>query len=683
MTLYMPVGMMFSSETHWQRELMESSEREFSTTTWSIAWHGTKFERPPRVEDALHPLLHNRNLSRWASKQVLHYMNESPANWFTLAIDGLHSGRTVFIWTILVSVLGCLLLPACVLLTIGFTVSAHALTFAHEAFEEPGASEQNAEFQTDWDGYIHRLQHSTNPKEQKLIFNGIHATEDYPVFSTRSILNEHGHMLGDSGSGKTALGLAPLLIQLTRAGDGAVVVIDLKGDRFMLQTLYREAMRAGREFKVFSNVLHMPTHVFNPFLQPYKDILSHNQEVQGFMNALGLEHGAGYGAEHFSSAHRHALLTIMEEVGDSIQSFADLYEQVTDENRYHSDKHREDAFDLRAKVQPLVMVPQLNATPSGIKVPKRSDTIGGRANKNRVLWDEIPLPQSVLDASISFPDVLAKKQVVYFWLEAGREEATVREVSKLALFALFASAVTHQQKTGKVAPAYLVIDEFQRAVSSNLGVLLEQARSFGIHAMLANQNIKQLVTRDTDLTETVESLRFKQIFAATGREQREYLSKISGESLYELQSGYIDEEGAAVSSWREQILPRLQSTDISRFSNYKDTSFLHIARSDSYAQYSGLPFPIRGLYATTEHEYEARRTAPWPELPGEMLIADRDGFSVLEDQLQEQTIHADRNGASPQTAEAAPKNKRHSSPLASHLQALYSAQQEAIREHRG
>ena len=51
------------------------------------------------------------------------------------------------------------------------------------------------------------------------LFLGLNAADGSPVLVPRTVFQEHAHFLGDSGSGKTSLGLAPLIAQLIRFRD--------------------------------------------------------------------------------------------------------------------------------------------------------------------------------------------------------------------------------------------------------------------------------------------------------------------------------------------------------------------------------------------------------------------------------------------------------------------------------
>lgn len=88
-----------------------------------------------------------------------------------------------------------------------------------------------------------------------------------------------GHMcarIGDSGSGKTALFLCPIIEQLVKFGDCSVIVLDLKADTTeLLATLQSAADSVRRErgirlpLKYFSNQTGKATFAFNPMTQPF------------------------------------------------------------------------------------------------------------------------------------------------------------------------------------------------------------------------------------------------------------------------------------------------------------------------------------------------------------------------------------------------------------------------------
>src|SRR4051812_23850311 len=94
---------------------------------------------------------------------------------------------------------------------------------------------------------------SENKLEREHFLLGFHAEYNYSAPVRRLLLSES--MLGRTGNGKTFRLLKRLEPGLMPARDGAVIVIDLKGDRSHCESVRLEAKRTGRTFKYFTNVL--------------------------------------------------------------------------------------------------------------------------------------------------------------------------------------------------------------------------------------------------------------------------------------------------------------------------------------------------------------------------------------------------------------------------------------------
>ena len=102
--------------------------------------------------------------------------------------------------------------------------------------------------------------------------------------------------------------------------------------------------------------------------------------------------------------------------------------------------------------------------------------------------DDVSNPEGI----IFMPDVLKDRQVAYFWLPAALESISVGEIAKLVLFNLRTAAQDwKRQNPDDPRRVILVIDELQRVAGENLRGILQDARSFGISAILANQSLER------------------------------------------------------------------------------------------------------------------------------------------------------------------------------------------------
>ena len=88
--------------------------------------------------------------------------------------------------------------------------------------------------------------------------------------------------------------------------------------------------RAGRTFKLFTNLLGLATHVFNPYQQLNSTKSSVAQIVETIMESLRLNHGDGYGPRFFTSQIRQWLSETVKRF-PTIASFEELLSKATPE----------------------------------------------------------------------------------------------------------------------------------------------------------------------------------------------------------------------------------------------------------------------------------------------------------------------------------------------------------------
>ncbi len=574
----------------------------------------------------------HREYEAWKERQLVRWENEvnaasfaaaEPENWMVLAAMGAKAGYQRFIWAFIFAALGSLLLP---LFAIGCTllvVAGPTLARLYDAVEAEDAYEAKERGDdTPWTQYVARLEEAEQQKEREHLWLGVHRDEDYPVLLDPAILREHSYFVGDSGSGKTALGITPLISQLIRRTDHGMVIIDLKGDNALFQAAREESQNAGRTFKWFTNELGRSSYIFNPFSQHEgREHVSVNQVCETMLEALNLNHGEGYGRSYFSRVARRWLSSTLR-THPQVESFEELYEIASQPENFQDDKEAQDVFELLSVIESLATFRQLNAE------------------------DGEEAVDDVQRNGIYMPDVIAEGQVAYFWLPAAGETATVREIGKLALYALITSAYQQVREHGEAKQTYLVIDEFQRIASEGFKLILQQARSMGVGAILANQTSADLKTNDTDLRATVQTnTRFKWCFSATDLDQQKDIMTASGETIYHTRSwSWKDGESVASSqSAGEKLMPRITRNDVIRTSDDTFQSIVQVSRGSGYTQLSGFSIPLVSSYHITEEVYARRNKEQWPE-PNEHTVVgtqppmNPERFISAEDRLRDSKI---------------------------------------------
>jgi len=486
-----------------------------------------------RREEVRHRLQGQRSQEAFA-REAYRALHTMPEYALVLHLRAVFSLRTEAIFSALLSIAACIAVPVLVLLAIWWAVSARVLLHHHLTLEgdpgRPGTYHPRSRPSV-WMAYTSRLRASRFRTEDDLqrcvaerdhLLIGFNELEDYPVLLSPAVLAEHAHITGDSGSGKSSLGIAPLAEQLIERGDCSVVILDLKGDMSMfeaarLASARANARRNGRPalaFRWFTNQAGQSTFVFNPFLQRDMRALTPQQRAEVLLGSLGLDYGEGYGASYYSSAHRHVLKRVLEN-NPQFQSFRQINAFFQD-GRFAVNardmgidrKAREEASHLYTVMESLASFDALNVT------------------------EIIDLPAEIQENSIDMADVVRAPHVLYFGLASALEQKSVREIAKLALHTLLVAAVRRGHGKHQV---YLFVDEFQQVVSHDLEIVLRQARSHGIAAILANQTLSDLKKGPIDITPTVQAnTRFRQIFSASDLAHQKMLVDASGEAIYEL-----------------------------------------------------------------------------------------------------------------------------------------------------
>ena len=118
--------------------------------------------------------------------------------------------------------------PSTVLFTVLWFTSGQLLNRFDEALEAPDAYEVRPEptqeelkegkrGTTPWDNRVERIRSSSDNLEREHLYLGSSIEGDFPVLLHQNLLYRHAHILGDTGSRKTSIGIAPVLTQLIAA----------------------------------------------------------------------------------------------------------------------------------------------------------------------------------------------------------------------------------------------------------------------------------------------------------------------------------------------------------------------------------------------------------------------------------------------------------------------------------
>ncbi|MCA9041360.1 MAG: type IV secretion system DNA-binding domain-containing protein [Planctomycetaceae bacterium] len=488
-------------------------------------------------------------------------------------------------------------------------------------------SSANDQEQSIWDNYVDRIINSADELEREHLLIGTSEVGDFPVLVHREIYNQHGHLLGDSGSSKTALGITPQATQMIARADSTVVIIDLKGDRALFESCRREAARTRKmRFRWLSNEVGLSSFGFNPFLQSHNTRLSVEQFSQQLLQGLSLDYGLQYGAGYFTAMNEIVLNNVLRETG--ARSFRELSQHLTDRNWYKSIGYEEDwkqARHLGSLVKRLAGSQSINLTPE--------------------MYPECPaIQQQAIDAS----NLYAEPQVVYLWLRSAVEPTNAPAIARLFLWSMFTAASHQPADRNRV---YFYIDEMQQIISDGIKLIFEQYRDLGGTIIGAHQTASQLRKAGGNLSDTIDSCTaFKQVFRASDLASLERLEKLSGKRKqkvatwyqpYERGSGDLTERYAElyavddVVRVTEEEQSRHPAEELQALSSRPQSSLVRFTFDSGYTQFGGKSVPLKSEYHISYAEYLRRRQQPWPQHEGAFdILPNRAAQLPVKESLQ-------------------------------------------------
>ncbi len=455
-----------------------------------------------------------------------------------------------------------------------------------------------------WQSIVAVNQASSTEIVKDSIYIGRVAYDGSPVILDRSLLLQHVHILGSTGSGKTSRALLPLAEQIVADGCSTVIQVDMKAESLEGLATLEAAQRCLFErtgqwipLKVFSTKHGRHTNVFNPLATSAWRSLSDVEKSELLNNALGLDFGRTYGCSWFTDVSTEVALTALL-ANPNISSFRQLHTEI----------------------DRLMRSNRKGGLPPEIK---KAGTHSWLLAKRMASLDALNLTTSPVDSpdamrnQIDLTECFLSPQLYYFELPTMSSPNTSPAVARLLTNFLMAAGRDIEKKVR----VHLIIDEFQNMVTDSMEQLFAMARSTNVSLIIANQNMSDLKAKSRILANSVESnCHWRQWFSVKSGEDMESVKSLMGTREVVKLSKTHSNAGVSMTERTEDV-PRAEIQSLQQISDDPRLSLLHVTGdTKGFGKYRGIPFVVQTEFHIASDEFLRRKKRKWPtDLPGQIV----------------------------------------------------------------
>ena len=304
------------------------------------------------------------------------------------------------------------------------------------------------------------------------------------------MLNQHLHILGPTGSGKTSLVILPLSRQAIDKQRGCCF-IDFKGDEVFKKYVQQKAQENGKKFYYFSIDPNEKSIGYNPLSSG--DIYS---KVDRIMSALELIYQGP--ASFYSNVQTMSFVKLLNEmvkIKDKIN-----FNSVKDalENQDHLDNINVSVQEIKGLLAAITWVAGLEAL-------------------NR---DELDLAK-----------VIKGGDIVFFALKSQVNTRLAEAIGRMLIIDLKSQAVSRKETD---PPYFIFVDEFQNLACTHFVDVISKVRSANFCLVLSNQSRGNLLNVSSAFENAVfTNTATKVIFTQEDPRDARFWADKSGQTIYQ------------------------------------------------------------------------------------------------------------------------------------------------------
>ena len=447
-----------------------------------------------------------------------------------------------------------------------------------------------------WSELAGSLTSSPNFTEREHLFGGWFHGTDRPFLVSPKTRYGHVIFFGATRSGKTALGMLPMAYQIIMRKNAFIHWIDLKGDKFVFNTLMLLCKQLGIPFKYFTFESDKASYLYPAMDDPALNRMSASEKTQVLLASLGLSRYDDEAGTTYYEAQSERVVLEAYTQQSHIPSPRAMHNLISSKRfRIRSGMNRRDlenAGALFASVRRLAEYRQLD----------------GDGCTDAVLRDAI---------SLSTP--LTQPAVNYYRLPVSIEP---KSAQTLARFVIRQQLAVARKLGGATIQNYFCIDEFQEVLQQSLLSPIKQCADLKFSFMMTVQNMSDLVRPSMNALDVILGNTAMQVYFAakdpTGSERivrnsgKTYtVVENRGSACSSLNGSSFDNRISSQEGQSEVITERFTADTINYLNSVPRLCIVDASPMDGFTRLKH-PVFVETIHMTSEAEFLRRSETSWP-----------------------------------------------------------------------
>ena len=342
---------------------------------------------------------------------------------------------------------------------------------------------------------------------------GIDARTGEPIYIDDDARMEHTQIVGVTGGGKTEGGIIPALVHDIAWGRGSII-IDMKGDRMLLEKVAAAVIAAGRkdDLLLFSLADPRASQTYNPLMR------GNSSEIKDKIISSNIWSEVFY--KKTSEIATQGICHALQALGRPV-TFQSLLEYLRDVKKVEAMKQELDQKGVPNSLESLLCAMD----------GKTRDLTGLIADLTAIVGSEFGPLMAEDQGEIDLLDAYQNKKIVLFQLNTGLYQETAIRLARIIMQDI-KTVSNHIQSYYTASERHffsVFIDEFASIAFDAFIELISKARSAKIAVSIAHQSLGDLKNAGEGFQNQIfDNTNTRIVYRQNSAESRDLITKMAG-----------------------------------------------------------------------------------------------------------------------------------------------------------